>query len=381
MMTESLVARVMAWMAEKRAAVNNDLPIVPGWQLFGDDRIIGVVRRADIPARYSLPMIAGEKAPDFTLYDHTGRPRTLSALLSDGPVVLFFFPIASSPICTAQACHFRDLSNEFARVGAQRVGISTDTVDKQAHFAQQRSFDYPLLSDADGVVSELFGVRRGRLAKLRRSVVARQAARRGRHTRRRGLLARLLPVRRTTFVIDSDRTVLKVVSSELRASVHADQTLWFLENHKVPHGSPDGREKHTGAHQRSEGKGEPIGDRFTEPETADEPSLVRPPTADRTDSGVELPLEASVEALNTTAKPPRWPRNDVRGQILTLCVDSPSVAEIAARLSLPLGATRFLVGDLATQGYLQVHAPLGDSMTIDERRELIKRTLRGLRAL
>jgi peroxiredoxin Q/BCP len=121
----------------------------------------------------------------------------------------------------------RDLSNEFARVGAQRVGISTDTVDKQAHFAQQRSFDYPL-SDADGVVSELFGVRRGRLAKLRRSVVAREAARRGQHTRRRGLLARLLPVRRTTFVIDIDRTVLKVVSGELRASVHADQTLWFL---------------------------------------------------------------------------------------------------------------------------------------------------------
>jgi peroxiredoxin Q/BCP len=318
-------------------------------------------------------MIAGEKAPDFTLYDHTGRPRTLSALLSDGPVVLFFFPLASSPICTAQACHFRDLSDEFARVGAQRVGISTDTVDKQAHFAQQRSFDYPLLSDADGVVSELFGVRRGRLAKLRGSVVAREAARRGRHTRRRGLLARLLPVRRTTFVIDTDRTILKVVSSEVRASVHADQTLWFLENHNV----------HADAHQQSEGKGEPIGEWFTEPETADEPSLVRPYTlaAGRTDSGVGLALEAPVEALNSTAKPPRWRRNDVRGQILTSCVHNPSVAEIASRLSLPLGATRFLVDDLVTQGYLRVHAPLGDSMTIDERRELISRTLRGLRAL
>jgi thioredoxin-dependent peroxiredoxin len=166
-------------------------------------------------------MIAGEKAPDFTLFDHTGRPRTLSALLSEAPVVLFFFPMASSPICTAQACHFRDLSNEFAAVGAQRVGISTDTVDKQAHFAQQRSFDYPLLS-----------------------VVARQAARRGRHTRRRGLLARVLPVKRTTFVIDTDRTVLKVVRSELRASVHADQALWFLQNHNAPHGSPPVREKH-----------------------------------------------------------------------------------------------------------------------------------------
>jgi thioredoxin-dependent peroxiredoxin len=328
-------------------------------------------------------MIAGEKAPDFTLYDHTGRPRTLSALLSDGPVVLFFFPLASSPICTAQACHFRDLSDEFARVGAQRVGISTDTVDKQAHFAQQRSFDYPLLSDADGVVSELFGVRRGRLAKLRRSVMAREAARHGRHTRRRGLLAGLLPVRRTTFVIDTDRTILKVVSSEVRASVHADQTLRFLENRNVPHSSPPVPERHTDAHQQSAGKGESMGDRFTEPETADEPSLVRPYTltTGRTDAGVELALEAPIEALNTTAKPPRWRRNDVRGQILTSCVHSPSVAEIASRLSLPLGATRFLVDDLVTQGYLRAHAPLSDSMTIDERRELITRTLRGLRAL
>jgi hypothetical protein len=80
---------------------------------------------------------------------------------------------------------FRDLGNEFARVGAKRVGISTDTVDKQAHFAQQRSFDYPLRSDEDTVVSELLGVRRGRLPKLRRSVVAHAAARRGRHSRRR----------------------------------------------------------------------------------------------------------------------------------------------------------------------------------------------------
>jgi peroxiredoxin Q/BCP len=165
--------------------------------------------------------------------------------------------------------------------------------------------------------------------------------------------------------------------------VHADQTLRFLQNHNVPHSSPHVREKHTDAHQQSEGKGGPISDWFTEPETADEPSLVRPYTltAGRTDSGVELPLEAPVEALNTPAKPPRWPRNDVRGQILTSCVHSPSVAEIAAHLSLPLGATRFLVGDLVSQGCLRVHATPGDSMTIDERRELIRRTLSGLRAL
>jgi peroxiredoxin Q/BCP len=336
--------------------------------------------------RYSFPMIAGEKAPDFTLYDHTGWPRRLSAMLSDGPVVLFFFPIASSPICTAQACHFRDLSNEFATVGAQRVGISTDTVDKQAHFAQQRSFDYPLLSDADGVVSEMFGVRRGRLAKLHGSVVARDAARHGQHTRRRGLLARIWPVKRTTFVIDTDRTVLKVVSSELRASVHADQALWLLQHLRSPHASPsvkDMQDTRPAEHQQPEVEREPVADDISEPETEDVLSFVRPYTltAGRTYSGVDLALEATVETLNSSGRQPRWPKTDARGKILTLCVDSPSVAEIAARLSLPLGVTRVLVGDLVKQGHLRVHATIDDSMSLDGRRDLTRRTLLGLRAL
>ncbi|MDX1884732.1 DUF742 domain-containing protein [Mycolicibacterium sp. 120270] len=114
-------------------------------------------------------------------------------------------------------------------------------------------------------------------------------------------------------------------------------------------------------------------DWFTEPEPSAEPT-------GRIDGDVELPLDAPVEA-NPTAKPPRWAKNDVRGQILTSCVRSRSTAEIAAALSLPLGATRFLVGELVTQGYLRVLAAPGDAMTLDERRELLKRTLAGLRAL
>jgi peroxiredoxin Q/BCP len=192
-----------------------------------------------------------------------------------------------------------------------------------------------------------------------------------------------LPVRRTTFVIDTDRTVLEVVSNEVRASVHADQTLWFLQNYKLSPSSPHVRDEYTDAHQQSDGKDAPISDWFTEPPTVDEPSLVRPYTltTGRIDSGIDLALETPVEAVTTAAKPPNWPRNDVRGQILAWCAHSTSVAELAARLSLPLGATRFLVDDLVTQGYLRVRAPLGDSMTIDERRELLTRTLIGLRAL
>jgi hypothetical protein len=116
---------------------------------------------------------------------------------------------------------------------------------------------------------------------------------------------------------------------------------------------------------------------------AERPSLVRPYTltAGRTDSRVHLPLEAPVQALESPAREPRWPARDVRGQIVELCGDSPSVAEIAAHLSLPLGVARVLIGDLVTQGYLRVLTTLDDSATFDERRELIGRTLRGLRAL
>ena len=119
-----------------------------------------------------------------------------------------------------------------------------------------------------------------------------------------------------------------------------------------------------------------------ERDVAGEPSLVRPYilTSGRTDPTVYLPLEAPIETLPDD-KPGQWPGNDVRGQILRLCNDHPSVAEIAAQLSLPLGVARVLVGDLVTQGYLRVHTTLEDAATLDERRELIGRTLRGLRAL
>ncbi|CAJ1507903.1 DUF742 domain-containing protein [[Mycobacterium] burgundiense] len=115
---------------------------------------------------------------------------------------------------------------------------------------------------------------------------------------------------------------------------------------------------------------------------AHEASLVRPYmlTAGRTDTTVALSLEAPVRTLES-ALFHRWPPNDMRGRIIQLCTKSPSVAEISALLDVPLGVARVLVGDLVTSGYLQVQATLSDRSTHDERRELIGRTLRGLRAL
>ena len=150
-------------------------------------------------------MKRGDRVPEFELPDQTGTVRSLTALLADGPIVLFFYPAAMTPGCTKEACHFRDLAGEFDAVGASRVGISTDGVDKQARFADSQRFDYPLLSDRDGAVAEMFGVKRG-------------------------LLGKLLPVKRTTFVIDTDRSVLEVISSELNMDTHADKALELLRS-------------------------------------------------------------------------------------------------------------------------------------------------------
>jgi hypothetical protein len=113
-----------------------------------------------------------------------------------------------------------------------------------------------------------------------------------------------------------------------------------------------------------------------------EANLVRPYTltAGRTDTTVDLPLEAPVQSLQAGLAH-RWPPGDPRGRIIHLCVGGPSVAEISARLDLPVGVVRVLVGDLVLSGYLRVHATLTERSTRDERYELIGRTLRGLKAL
>ncbi len=149
-------------------------------------------------------MKVGDLAPDFTLADDTGTERTLSTMLADGPVVLFFYPLASSGGCTAESCRFRDLASEFAEFGAQRVGISADSVEKQRTFSSVNSFDFPLLSDPGGVVAKQFDAERSWLP--------------------------MLPVKRRTFVIDTDRRVLEVISSESKMDVHPDGALRVLRD-------------------------------------------------------------------------------------------------------------------------------------------------------
>jgi peroxiredoxin Q/BCP len=145
----------------------------------------------------------GDIVEDFALPDETGTSRKLSELLAEGPVVLFFYPAALTPGCTAEACHFRDLAAEFAAAGARPVGISGDPVDRQQEFAGKHTLGFPLLSDPDGAIRERFGVKRG---------------------------FSMAPTKRVTFVISEDRKVLEVVRSEFRMSAHADRALAVLRS-------------------------------------------------------------------------------------------------------------------------------------------------------
>ncbi|PSR67828.1 hypothetical protein C8258_13230 [Nocardia sp. MDA0666] len=103
-------------------------------------------------------------------------------------------------------------------------------------------------------------------------------------------------------------------------------------------------------------------------------------TAGRTEPAVELPLEAVVETL-PYANQFDWPAGDIRTDILRLGAGRLSVAEIAAHLQRPLGMIRVVIGDLVVAGTLRVHTTLSEDATFDERRSLMERTLRGLRAL
>ena len=145
-------------------------------------------------------MDTGDLAPDFSLPADDGTTVTLSEVLEQGPVVLFFYPKAMTKGCTAESCHFRDLDSEFDDHHSIRKRISAYGVQNQKQISAKNDFDYRLLSDTDKGVAKAFGVKRP------------------------GPLTN----KRATFVIDQDRRVLAAISSELNMEKHADEALEAL---------------------------------------------------------------------------------------------------------------------------------------------------------
>jgi thioredoxin-dependent peroxiredoxin len=145
-------------------------------------------------------MKVGDTVEDFEAHDQNGDAVKLRDFLALGPLVLYFYPRAMTSGCTKESCHFRDVKGEFAQVGASIVGISADPVERQRRFDERNDLGFPLLSDPDRTVAASFGVKR----------------------------PGPLWSKRTTFVIDTDRTVFAVFSSELNMDAHADQALEVL---------------------------------------------------------------------------------------------------------------------------------------------------------
>ena len=102
-------------------------------------------------------LATGDAAPDFTLPDQNGEPTTLSALRGRS-VVLYFYPKASTPGCTTQACGVRDHLPAYEEANAVVLGVSPDPVKKVKKFHDDEGLNFTLLADEDHAVAEQYGV-------------------------------------------------------------------------------------------------------------------------------------------------------------------------------------------------------------------------------
>ena len=144
----------------------------------------------------------GDRAPDFTLPEQTGKPVQLRDLVGRGTVVLYFYPKDETPGCTLEARAFRDSYDRFTAAGAEVVGISSDSVASHRRFATRQRLPFLLLSDRDGTVRQLYGVEK---------------------------TLGILPGR-VTYVIDQAGVVRHVYSSQLRATRHSGEALAALQS-------------------------------------------------------------------------------------------------------------------------------------------------------
>lgn len=142
-------------------------------------------------------MKVGDHAPDFTLADQSGNMIRLSQVAPGKTLAVFFYPKDGTPVCTMEACSFRDSQHAFEQYNAQIIGISSDGVDSHKSFAEGNHLDFPLLSDAGGEVRKLWNVPTS---------------------------LGILPGR-VTYVLDAGGVVRHIYASQLTAAKHAQTAL------------------------------------------------------------------------------------------------------------------------------------------------------------
>ncbi|MGR3364428.1 MAG: thioredoxin-dependent thiol peroxidase [Maritimibacter harenae] len=143
----------------------------------------------------------GAKAPEFSLPRDGGDTVSLSDYAGK-PVVLFFYPKASTPGCTNEARDFTRLLPDFEAAGAVVLGASKDTVKRQENFAAKQELEVPLLSDAEGTLCEDYGV----------------------WAEKKMYGKSFMGIVRTTYLIDADGKIAKVWP-QVKVPGHADEVL------------------------------------------------------------------------------------------------------------------------------------------------------------
>ena len=106
-----------------------------------------------------MALQVGDKIPNFSAKDSDGNDFESSSIVGKKPAVFYFYPKDNTPGCTAQACSFRDQYEDFKDLGAEVIGISSDSIDSHKKFVKQYKLPFILLSDNDKKIRNLFGVK------------------------------------------------------------------------------------------------------------------------------------------------------------------------------------------------------------------------------
>jgi peroxiredoxin Q/BCP len=144
----------------------------------------------------------GDQAPDFSLADQNGETVTLSSFRGNKAVVLYFYPKDDTPGCTVESCTFRDSYEDFKDVGAEVIGISSDSPESHKKFAQKHNLPFTLVSDSNSSVRKDYGVP---------STLG------------------LLPGR-VTYVIDKEGMIRHIFNSQFNPKAHVAEAMKFLRN-------------------------------------------------------------------------------------------------------------------------------------------------------
>lgn len=155
------------------------------------------------------PLRVGDPAPPFVATTGDGSTVRLADYLGQQGVVLFFYPRNGTPVCTKQACAFRDSYAQFADAGFEVLGVSSGSRESHRTFAEQHRLPFPLISDADGALRALYGVPN---------------------------LLGLIP-RRTTYVIAPDGEIRLIFSALFASHEHVRRALAALDR-SLPQDAP-----------------------------------------------------------------------------------------------------------------------------------------------